>query len=57
MIERVSECHKTAYEAHGYDVISMSKKRANEGNFQANLEKYKSDALGQSLLQFYAEWG
>ena len=22
---RVSECHKTAYEAHGYDVISMSK--------------------------------
>ena len=25
-IEWVSECHKTAYEAHGYDVISMSKK-------------------------------
>ena len=24
-IEWVSECHKTAYEAHGYDVISMSK--------------------------------
>ena len=22
----MSECHKTAYEAHGYDVISMSKK-------------------------------
>ena len=21
----MSECHKTAYEAHGYDVISMSK--------------------------------
>ena len=24
----MSECHKTAYEAHGYDVISMSKKES-----------------------------
>ena len=29
---RVSECHKTAYEAHGYDVISMSKIGRNLAN-------------------------
>ena len=30
------------------------KKRANERNFQANLEEYKSEDLDQTLSQFYA---
>ena len=34
---------------------NVFKKWANERNFQANLEEYKSDVLDQTLSQFYAE--
>jgi len=34
---------------------NVFKKWANERNFQANLEEYKSDVLDRTLSQFYAE--
>ena len=35
----MSECHKTAYEAHGYDVISMSKNELARGEILGYYDK------------------
>ena len=48
----MSECHKTAYDAHGYDVISMSKK-ADKGTSTVIMNK--KDKIHEGQIQLDVE--
>ena len=51
----MSECHKTAYEAHGYDVISMSKNGfcilVNDHKVAKNRETYVNSMPAQKNVE------